>query len=115
MPTRQQEQFSQRMSRISQRHSRLSHGYVTHVTEDGLVVAKPKARGRGATLRGVAIMVATIIVFKAALYANLGPVQYNDRVEGLADGNIVEQAGALVMTADPLTVWLSGVLVSLVR
>lgn len=115
MPTRQQQQFSQRMSRITQRHSRLSRGYVTTVAEDGLVVAKPKARGRKATLRGVAIMVAVIFVFKAALYANLGPVEYNARVDGLAEGSLVEQGGAFVMTADPLTVWVSGLLVSLVR
>ena len=115
MPSRQQQQFSKRMSRITQRHSRLSHGYTTAVSEDGLMVAKPKMRGRGATLRGVAIMAAVIVVFKAAVYANLGPVEYNARVEGLAEGNLVEQGGAFVMTADPLTVWVSEKLVSLVR
>lgn len=115
MATRQQEQFSKRMSRISQRHSKLSRGYTAAVTDDGLVVAKPERRGRGATLRGLLIMIATIIVFKAAIYANLGATEYNNRVEGLKAGNIVEQGGAVVMTADPLTIWLSGQLISLVR
>ncbi len=115
MSTRQQQQFSQRMNRISRRHSKMSHGYVTTVTDDGLVVAKPRRRGKRSTIQGLVIMIAVIAVFKAALYANLGPVEYANRVEGLKGGNIVEQGGAFVMSADPLTVWASEFLVSLVR
>ncbi len=115
MATRQQEQFSQRMSRISRQHSKMASGYVTKVTDDGLVVAKPKRRGKSSLLKGLAIMIAVIFIFKAILYANLGAVDYNERVEGLKGGNLVEQGGAVLMSADPLTVWASQYLVSLVR
>lgn len=115
MSAYQFDEFERRMRRINRRHSKLSHGYVTSINDDGLVVAKPKARGRGATLRGVLLMVAVIMVFKGFLYAQLGPFAYQDRVDRLAEGNIVEQAGAWVMTAEPVTLWLAENITSLVR
>lgn len=115
MSAYQFEEFERRMRRINRRHTKLSQGFVTEVTDDGLVVAKPRRKGRGATIRGVAVMIVTIMIFKGFLHATLGPMAYQDRVERLASGNIIEQAGAWVMTADPVTLWLSGNLVSLVR
>ncbi len=115
MAAYQFEEFERRMRRINRRHTKLSQGYVTSINDDGLVVAKPRRRANGATLRGVALMIAVILVFKGFLHAQLGPEGYADRVDRLASGNFVEQAGAWVMTADPVTLWLSGNLVSLVR
>ncbi|MDD9923926.1 MAG: hypothetical protein OXQ92_16845 [Boseongicola sp.] len=115
MSASQNADFDRRMRRISRRHTKLSHGYVTSVNDDGLVVAKPKRRGNGTTLRGVLIMVAVIMLFKGVLHAQLGPTAYQERVDRLADGNFVEQAGAWIMTAEPVTVWLSQNITSLVR
>jgi hypothetical protein len=85
------------------------------VNGDGLVVAKPRRRSRHTTIRGLALMIAVIMIFKAVLLAQLGPIAYDERVEKLANGNLVEQMGAWAMTADPVTNWLSGHIVSLVR
>jgi len=115
MSAYQYDDFERRMRRINRRHTKLSQGYVTSINDDGLVVAKPKAKGRGTTVRGVLLMVAVIMVFKGVLHAQLGPQAYQERVGRLADGNIVEQAGAFVMTADPVTLWLSQSMTSLVR
>lgn len=115
MSTYQFEEFERRMRRISRRHSKLSHGYVTSVNDDGLVVAKPRRRGSRSTLRGVALIVIIIMLLKGVLHAQLGATAYDERIEKLAGGNPIEQAGAWVMVADPITLWLSANFVSLVR
>ena len=107
MSASQYEEFDRRMRRISRRHTQLSHGYVTSVNDDGLVVAKPKRKFRRGTLRGVAIVVLVLMVFKGFLHSQLGADAYLARVDGLAAGSIFEQAGAVVMAADPITLWLS--------
>ncbi len=103
------------MRRINRRHTKLSRGYTTEVKSDGLVVAKPQRKGSGLVVRGFALMLITVILFKGFLHAQLGDQAYQARVTSLAEGNIVEQAGAWVMTADPVTLTLSSKFVSLVR
>ena len=115
MSASQFDEFDRRMRRISRRQSKLSHGYVTAVTDDGMVVAKPKRRGNRGALRGVVIVVAVLVLFKGFLHAQLGPEGYQDRIEALASGSVIEQAGSWAMIADPVTLWLSGNLSSLVR
>ncbi len=115
MSAHQFDEFERRMRRINRRHSKLSHGYVTKVTDDGLVVAKPR-RPRGyATLRGIFLILIVLFVFKGFLHANLGPTAYQERVDGLTSGNAIEQVGGYAMMADPITLWLSSVISSLVR
>jgi hypothetical protein len=115
MSAYQFDEFERRMRRINRRHTKLSQGYVTAVTDDGLVVAKPQKRRSGATLRGLVLIATVILVFKGFLLAQLGVDAYNDRVDRLAAGNVVEKVGAWVMTADPVTVSISSHLSSLVR
>jgi len=115
MSASQFDEFDRRMRRISRRQSKLSRGYVTAVTDDGMVVAKPRRRGNGGAVRGFAIIMIVVILFKGFLHAQLGAASYQDRVEALAEGSVIEQAGAWAMTADPVTLWLSGHLSSLVR
>lgn len=115
MSASQFDEFDRRMRRISRRHSKLSHGYVTSVNSDGVVVARPKTRGKKGTLRGLAIILMVVLVLKGFLHAQLGEIAYQARVDSLAAGSVVEQAGAWAMTADPLTLWLSGRISSLVR
>lgn len=115
MSASQFDEFDRRMRRINRRHSKLSQGYVTSVNQDGLVVAKPQRRARRGTLRGVAMIVIIVMLFKGFLHAHLGPAAYSDRIEALSQGTVIEQAGAVAMAADPITVWLSSQLVSLVR
>lgn len=115
MSASQFDEFERRMRRINRRHSKLSQGYVTTISEDGLVVAKPRRRGSRGTLRGLAIVLLVMFGFKGFLHAQIGPLAYADRVDALASGTVVEQAGAYVMVADPVTVWISSKVVSLVR
>lgn len=115
MSASQYDEFDRRMRRITRRHSQLSHGYVTTVNSDGMVVAKPRRRSARGTLRGVALVVLVLMVFKGFLYAELGAGAYEQRVAALSEGSAFEKAGAFVMVADPVTKWLSGHISSLVR
>lgn len=115
MSASQFDEFDRRMRRINRRHSKLSQGYVTAVTGDGLVVAKPQRRSNRGMLRGLAMVVIVMMLFKAFLHAQLGPEAYQDRIDALAAGTAVEQAGAYAMVADPITLWVSSKVVSLVR
>ena len=115
MSAYQFEEFERRMRRINRRHTKLSRGFKTEINNDGLVVAKPHKRRGGATIRGLALIAVIILLFKGFLHAQLGITAYEERVAQLAEGNAVEQIGAWVMTADPITLALSQHLSSLVR
>lgn len=107
MSASQFDEFDRRMRRITRRHTQLSRGYVTSVNDDGLVVAKPRRRFSRGTLRGVAIVMVVLMLFKGFLFNELGAAAYQQRVETLSAGSVFEQAGAVLMSADPITVWLS--------
>jgi len=115
MSASQFDEFDRRMNRIHRRHSKLSHGYVTQVNSDGLVVARAKRRSNGGMLRGLMLVAVVMILFKGVLHAHLGDAAYQERLSGLQDGNFVEQVGAWVMTADPITKAISHHVASLVR
>lgn len=115
MSASQFDEFDRRMNRIHRRHSKLSHGYVTKVNSDGLVVARAKRRSNGGWFRGLLLVVVVMLLFKGVLHAHLGDAAYQERVEGLAAGNVIEQGGAWIMIADPITLAISKHASSLVR
>ena len=115
MSAHQFDEFERRMRRINRRHSKLSHGFVTQITDDGLVVAKPRKPRGYALLRGAYLLLLVMFIFKGFLHSNLGAEAYRAQVESLRSGNTIEQVGALAMTADPVTLWISGAISSLVR
>ena len=115
MSASQFDEFDRRMRRISRRQTKLSHGYVTAINDDGLVVAKPRRKSQRATLRGLAILVLVMMLFKGFLHAQLGGEANAERIDKLGAGSVVEQAGAWVMVPDPITLWLSSQFSSLVR
>ncbi|MEM6386224.1 MAG: hypothetical protein AAF718_08320 [Pseudomonadota bacterium] len=108
MSASQHSEFDRRMRRITRRHTQLSRGYVTSVNDDGLVVAKPKRKFSRGTLRGIAIVVVMLMLFKAVLFSQLGASAYGERINALNEGSFFEKAGAVFMSADPITVWLAG-------
>lgn len=115
MSASQFDEFERRMRRINRRHSKLSHGYVTAVTSDGLVVAKPQRGSSRGMLRGLAMVVIVMMLFKGFLHAQIGERAYQDRIDALMAGTAIEKGGAYFMVADPITLWISSKVVSLVR
>ncbi len=102
------EDFDARMRRIERRNRQLSKGYVMAIDSDGLIVARPARRSTGNILWSLLLKALIItMLFKVAAYSIIGAADYTFRVETLAQGTTAEQIAAWVMTADPITVWLS--------
>lgn len=101
--------FDRRMARINKNQERLSKGYVTRVTRDGLIVARPRRTLLGMIpWRFILALLVIGVGAKVALYTNMGPETYQTEVARLAVGTQFEQVGAYVLSADQATVWLSG-------
>lgn len=98
--------FDKRMERILRKHQRLARGYVPAITDDGLIVARPK-RSLRLPWRSVLFLLVVGFGFKVFLYASMGPEAYELRVTRLAAGTQMEQIGAWAMAADPVTVAVS--------
>lgn len=111
----QQIQFDERLRLLARKHSAMSRGYVTRMQPDGLIVAKPRRRSRRVSGRAVFLFLAAFVGFKAFLVANLGPQTYDDRLARLEAGTMVEQAGAFVMQADPLTMYFAQMIGPILR
>ncbi|KIN60238.1 hypothetical protein Z945_1206 [Sulfitobacter noctilucae] len=97
--------FAQRLKQLGRKHNKMTHGYTTKVTKDGLIVVKPRARrvrGMGG-IKLLLIVAVGFIGFKAFTLASVGPVTYNERLSELQNGSAVEQVGAKVLAIDPVT------------
>lgn len=96
--------FTKRLRKLGRKHAQMTHGYTTKISKDGLIIVKPKRARRGTSgLQLILIAVMCLIVFKAFALASIGPTAYDERVSSLHEGTVVEQAGAFVMRADPIT------------
>ncbi|WP_342076762.1 hypothetical protein [Yoonia sp. SS1-5] len=95
--------FDKRLKRIVRRHDRMAHGVVKTVNADGLIVARPRIYNPRFPLKGLLVLIVAGLVFKGFLFAYLGETAYADRVASLQQGSVMEQAGAWVMQADPVT------------
>lgn len=100
------ETFNSRMRRIERRNKALARGYVMSIDHDGLIVARPSRRG-GAIPRLLLKLAILVMAFKVVAYSAIGAEEYTSRVQILSEGTVAEQVAAWVMTADPVTVWLS--------
>ena len=95
--------FDTRLKRISRNRARMAQGYVGQVGRDGLIVFRPKRRSGGFPIKGLMLLVLGVFCFKGLILAHLGEQIYETRVASLAEGSVVEQAGAFVMQADPIS------------
>jgi len=107
--------FNARLHRIGRRHARLDRGYVGKVRSDGLIVFKPRRRRATIPVRGLIYLVVGFVFFKAVVLAHLGGVTYEARVAQLAEGHLIERAGAAIMQQDPLSRWMAGYLAPVLR
>jgi hypothetical protein len=107
MMNEQYREFGTRIRKIDRRHRRLAEGFVTSVNHDGLIIAVPKRRRVRVPFAGIALLAIGVIALKGLIHAQLGESSYQQRLASLEAGSTVEQAGAWVMQADPLTLWVS--------
>lgn len=95
--------FHKRMKRINKQHARLEHGYVSVVGKDGLIITRPKRKSSSFSLRILLTLVVCFLGFKILLLSHLGPDGYAQRVDLLQGGTAIEQVGAWVLQADPVS------------
>lgn len=60
-------------------------------------------RRTGSWLKPLAVVAFGILMFKVAVYGQLGATSYDSRIAALADGSKVDKVGAWVMKVDPVT------------
>lgn len=104
--------FDKRLSNVVRNHERMQrNGIVRQVGRDGLIRSRPRLIRRGlfslrSWLKSGLILATVLIALKALLFAQMGPDSYALKVEGLRAGSILEQAGAVVMQPEPMTIAL---------
>ena len=107
--------YHQRLDRIDRTHRELARGYVTEVTDDGLIIHRPRRMRRSLPWRGLLFVLVMLMVFKALLLAYVGDAEYNTRVANLEAGTTVEQVGAFVMKADPVTQYVANLVAPYIK
>ncbi|WP_412509188.1 hypothetical protein [Roseovarius sp. SYSU LYC5161] len=100
--------FDARVKNIGRKRARLSKGYVSQITDDGLIVFRPKKRKFEFPLRGLTFVVIGFLVLKGVILAHVGTPLYQERVAALRDGMLVERVGAMVMQLDPVSESIGG-------
>ena len=109
------QEFDSRLNSIDRKRTKLAQGYASKVGKDGLIIFRPKRRKSGLPLRGLLYLFLGFTFLKAGIIAHLGAPLYEDRLAQLAQGSIVEQAGAVVMQSDPVSQKLSAYLRPILR
>ncbi|MGO4853743.1 hypothetical protein [Phaeovulum sp. W22_SRMD_FR3] len=99
--------FQQRLSRIDGIHAEGGAFEATGMLGRRYFATAPVRRGRGGWLRAAGLVLAAVLVFKSGLLAYLGAGVYGERVAQLQRGGPVDQLGAWVLVADPVTVRLA--------
>jgi len=98
--------FSKRLEQIAARRGNMKHGIQYQVKEDGTVIATQRRSRARFPIGSLLTLVAGGLLFKAFLFMSLGEATYNQRVAILENGTPVEMVGAVVMKADPATLWV---------
>ena len=99
--------FEARLKKIDRKRTRLAQGYKGTVSRDGLIVFRPTRRQRGIPLRAIVFLIVGFFVFKGMVMAHTGATIYNQRVDALQTGTLVEQAGAFAMQSDPISIGIA--------
>jgi hypothetical protein len=102
------EDFQSRLSGVDRKHSKLlRRGFTTRVDKNGVIIAKPKSRRLRFPLKGIVMMVLGFLCLKALMLSANGPAAYQERLATLEKGNVVEVAGARVLSVDPATQFIA--------
>jgi len=103
--------LDKRLDKVVRNHQRMRRNGVVHrVGRDGLIRSRPRLIRPRFPVKGALIIVALFLAFKSLLFAQMGSGNYALQVEELRAGSVVEQAGAVLMQEDPITVAAGGYL-----
>lgn len=105
--TIQHQEFQGRVAHLQKKHAGFSKGYAARVQSDGLIVIEPRKIRSRISGKVFVLIIGAFLLFKAFLMAALGFDSYDERVTKLANGSGVERMGAVIMQADPASVWVA--------
>lgn len=103
--------LNKRLDRVVRKHERMrTNGVVHRVGKDGLIRSRPRLIRPQFPIKGVFLIIALLVMFKALLFAQIGAGNYAIKVNDLRNGSSIERVGAFVMQEEPVTVALGGYL-----
>lgn len=115
MPDANMEDFYRRMDRINRHHRKLSRGHKIVVGKDGLIEAQPRTLSGSIPWRGILFALIVVMGAKGWMHSSIGAAAYDARVATMATGSAMSKTGAFILTADPVTLWVSGAINSLTK
>ena len=101
MATDDREIFKEQIRQIERAHKR-GQGFVAPGTVRHLDRPAGDSHAFNWVMVGV-LAILSVFVIKGMLYAQAGPAEYTARLDHLAAGGRLEQAGAVLLYPDPLT------------
>ena len=103
--------LDKRLNKIVRNHDRMRNNGVAHrVGRDGLIRSRARLIRPRFPVKGLFVIALLLLAFKALLFAQMGAGNYALKVEELRAGTVVEQAGAVLMQEEPVTVAVGGYL-----
>lgn len=103
----QMEEFYGRLRRVAH-NQRRGAAFEVPGTVGGARYRHRARAQRPSLLRPTLLVLAVFMVLKSVLLVQIGPVDYQGRVDRLREGSQIEAAGAWALKMDPLTIWLAG-------
>jgi hypothetical protein len=96
--------FNKRLKRIDRIHKAGGAFEASGAIGRAFYTSMARPRRRSASwLKPLAIVLAGVLLFKIAVYGQLGAATYDARIALLADGSSLDKVGAWMMTVDPVT------------
>ncbi|MGJ8609980.1 MAG: hypothetical protein ACSHWY_02725 [Octadecabacter sp.] len=103
--------LNKRLNKVVRTHERMrKNGVVHRVGRDGLIRSRPRLIRPRFPIKGIVIIAALLLAFKALLFAQMGAGNYALKVDELRGGTAVQQVGAAIMQEEPVTVAIGGYL-----
>lgn len=102
----QYEQFRGRLERLDRMH-REGYGFEAPGTI-GRSSYRRRLPGGIPLWRSLGMIALSVILVKALILVQIGPISYNQRLESAAGDSVVQQVSIYIMQIDPITEWMAG-------
>ncbi|TCO72969.1 hypothetical protein EV655_103198 [Rhodovulum euryhalinum] len=102
----QYEEFRGRLDRLERMH-RKGYGFEAPGTL-GRSYSRRRLPGRIPLWRSLGTIALAVVVVKALILAQVGQINYTQRLERAAGDSVVQQVSIYIMQIDPITEWMAG-------